>query len=335
MPDTAFYNGLDFLSQLARRRTRPCPPGGASAAETELSEGFGQSVTVRRGEVETIEYNRDKGVDVTVYIGQQRGHASTSDFSSQAIRETVEAALSIAALHGQGRLRGTCRRRPAGAGLPDLDLFHPWDLPVEQASRWHVRARLLRSRSTRASPIPKAPRFRRSSRISSTGTPWFHGRFSGSRHSAHVLGDRGRGRRMQRDDWYTMARAAEIWNRRSGGADRGRARVRRLGARKIETMEVPVLFEAPVASGLLGHFVGAVSGGSLYRKSSFLLDSLGQRYSRRWPRSDVPDMRRGLASSPFDDEGVATKRRRSSRTACCKAISSAVIRRASWHAFDR
>ena len=312
MPDTAFYNDLNSLKQLARDVLDHARSVGASAAETELSEGFGQNVTVRRGEVETIEYNRDKGVGVTVYIGHQRGHASTSDFSPQALRETVEAAHSIARFTAQDECAGLADADLLARDVPDLDLFHPWNLAVEQA--------IEMARACEAAALAVDPRITNSegatvstqqSHFIYANSLGFMGGYPGSRHSlmCSVIG--GEGDDMQRDDWYTVARAAQdLESVETVGRMAGQRCVRRLGARKIETMEVPVLFEAPVASSLLGHFVGAVSGGSLYRKASFLLDSVGQQvFSRVAQIRDAPDVKRGLASSPFDDEGVATHRR--------------------------
>jgi len=196
--------------------------------------------------------------------------------------------------------------------VPDLDLFHPWNLPVEEA--------IEMARACEAAALSVDPRITNSegatlstqqSHFIYANSLGFMGGYPGSRQSAMCSVIGGEGDDMQRDDWYTMARAAEdLEPVETVGRMAGERCARRLGARKIETMEVPILYEAPVASSLLGHFVGAVSGGSLYRKSSFLLDSIGQQvFSSLAQIRDVPDIRRGLASSPFDDEGVATKRR--------------------------
>jgi PmbA protein len=286
--------------------------GGATAAETEVSEGFGQSVSVRRGEVENIEYNRDKGVGVTVYIGHRRGHASTSDFSPEAVRDTVRAALSIAGFTAPDECAGLADPDMLAREFPDLDLYHPWELPVEDA--------IERARACEAAALAVDRRIRNSegatvstqqSHFTYANSHGFSGGFPSSRHSVMCSVIGGEGDDMQRDDWYSMARAAEDLEAvESVGRRAGERCVRRLGARRIETTECPVLFEAPMAASLLGHFVGAVSGGSLYRKTSFLLDSLGQRvFSPLVQIRDAPDIRRGLASSAFDDEGVATTRR--------------------------
>jgi PmbA protein len=312
VPGTAFSYPIEQLRKIAADVLEHARALGATAAETEVSEGFGQNVTVRRGEVETIEYNRDKGVGVTVYVGQQRGHASTSDFSPQAVRDTVQAALSIARFTAADDCAGLADPDLLARDVPDLDLYHPWELPVEQA--------IEQARACEAAALGVDPRITNSegatvstqqSHFIYANTLGFIDGYPSSRHSVTCSVIAGEGDEMQRDDWYAVARAAEdLEGVEQVGRRAGERCVRRLGARRLETMEVPVLFEAPVASGLLGHFVSAVSGGSLYRKASFLLDSLGQRiFAPHVQIHDLPDIRRGLASSPFDDEGVATRRR--------------------------
>jgi len=312
VPGSAFSHPIDQLRKIAADVLDHARGLGATAAETEVSEGFGQNVTVRRGEVETIEYNRDKGVGVTVYVGQQRGHASTSDFSPQAVRDTVQAAFSIARFTAADDCAGLADPDLLAHDVPDLDLYHPWDLPVEQA--------IEQARACEAAALGVDRRITNSegatistqqSHFIYANSLGFMGGYPSSRHSLMCSVIAGEGDEMQRDDWYALARAAEdLEGVEDVGRRAGERCVRRLGARRLETMELPVLFEAPVASGLLGHFVGAVSGGSLYRKASFLLDSLGQQiFAPQVQIRDIPDVKRGLASSPFDDEGVGTQRR--------------------------
>jgi len=312
VPGSAFSHPIDQLRKIAADVLDHARGLGATAAETEVSEGFGQNVTVRRGEVETIEYNRDKGVGVTVYVGQQRGHASTSDFSPQAVRDTVQAAFSIARFTAADDCAGLADPDLLAHDVPDLDLYHPWDLPVEQA--------IEQARACEAAALSVDRRITNSegatistqqSHFIYANSLGFMGGYPSSRHSLMCSVIAGEGDEMQRDDWYALARAAEdLEGVEDVGRRAGERCVRRLGARRLETMELPVLFEAPVASGLLGHFVGAVSGGSLYRKASFLLDSLGQQiFAPQVQIRDIPDVKRGLASSPFDDEGVGTQRR--------------------------
>ena len=312
VPGNAFSYGLEQLRQLAALVLDHARGLGASASEAEVSEGFGHSVTVRRGEVETIEYNRDKGVGVTVYLGQQRGHASTSDFSTQAVRETVEAAHAIARFTAADDCAGLADQDLLAREAADLELYHPWDLSVAQA--------IELARECEAAALAVDSRIGNSeggtvstqqSQFIYANSLGFMGGFPSSRHSIMCSVIAREGDVMQRDDWYSMARAAaDLESGARVGQLAGERCVRRLGARQIATGEVSVLFEAPVAASLLGHFVSAASGGSLYRKASFLLDSLGQRvFSPRIALHDLPDIPRGLASSPFDDEGVATQRR--------------------------
>jgi len=307
-----FSHSLDELRQIARDVLEHAKTKGASAAETEVSEGYGQSVTVRRGEPETIEYNRDKGVGVTVYIGRQRGHASTSDFAPKAVRETVEAALSIARFTASDDAAGLADEVLLAREVADLDLYHPWPVSVDSA--------IEMARECEAAALGVDPRITNSegasvstqqSHFAYGNTLGFLSGYPSSRHTLMCSVIAGAGDGMQRDDWYATARAAsDLEDFGEVGRRAGQRCVRRLGARRLATMQVPVLLEAPIASSLLGHFVGAVSGGSLYRKASFLLDSLGQAiFAPLVHIRDVPDLKRGLASSPFDDEGVATRRR--------------------------
>jgi len=310
--DSEFSHSFDQLRQIAHDVLEHAKSKGASAAETEVSEAFGQSVTVRQGAVETIEYNRDKGVGVTVYIDHRRGHASTSDFTPKAVRETVEAALSIARFTASDDAAGLADEALLARGTADLDLYYPWSLPVESA--------IELARECEAAALAVDPRITNSegaslstqqSHFAYGNTLGFLSGYPSSRHTVMCSVIAGEGDNMQRDDWYAQARAAgDLDDVRVVGRQAGERCVRRLGARRLATMQVPVLFEAPIASSLLGHFVGAVSGGSLYRKASFLLDSLGHTVFSPLVRiRDLPDLKRGLASSPFDDEGVATRRR--------------------------
>lgn len=285
---------------------------GATASAVDVSIGFGQQVTVRQGEVETIEYNRDKGLGITVYIGQQRGNASTSDFSTQAVKDTVDAALSIARYTAKDDCSGLPDADRLARDCPDLDLYHPWALSVEDAivlAQQCEQAAL--DTDKRVSNSEGATVSLNEALFISANSLGFMGGFPTSRHSMSCAVIAGKDDGMERDYWYTVARdARELLDARQVGRVAAERSVRRLNARQIATMQVPVLFEAPIASGLLGHFVGAVSGGSLYRKSSFLLDKKGQQiFAPHIHIRDVPDIRKGLASSPFDDEGVQTRSR--------------------------
>ncbi|GAB1412902.1 metalloprotease PmbA [Candidatus Desulfobacillus denitrificans] len=282
---------------------------GASACEADVSEGYGQSVTVRMGAVETIEYNRDKGVGVTVYLGQRRGYASTSDFSRAALHATVDAALSIARFTAPDEAAGLPEAELLARGGMALDLYHPWPLPVDEAIDI---ARRCEAAAFAVSPLVRntegAGVSAQQSHFVSANSLGFMGGYASSRHYLSCSAIVGKGDAMQRDDWYSTHRdAAELAEPERVGEYAARRALSRLGARKIATREAPVLFEAPLAAGLIGNFVYAASGGSLYRKSSFLLDSLGKQvFSPQVHISERPHLPRGLASSPFDDDGVAT-----------------------------
>jgi PmbA protein len=267
---------------------------------------------VRHGKVETIEYNRDKGLSISVYIGQQRGNASTSDFSPQAVRDTVDAALNIARFTASDDCAGLPEAEMLATEFPDLDLYHPWALDVDDA--------IALARECEQAAFATDKRINNSegatinvheAHFVYANSLGFVGGFPTSRHSVSCAVIAGKDDAMQRDYWYSVARnAAEILKVEEVGRIAAERTVRRLKGRSLATTQCPVLFEAPIAASLIGHFVGAVSGSSLYRKSSFLLDQLGEPVFSPVVRiDDVPDIRRGLASSPFDDEGVKAQRR--------------------------
>ncbi|NWG39118.1 MAG: metalloprotease PmbA [Hydrogenophilaceae bacterium] len=307
MSDAGFsYTQIDF-KRIAQFVLDHAKAAGASAADTEVSEGFGQTVTVRKAEIETVEFNKDKGVGVTVYMGHRKGHTSTSDLSDAALKATVEKAATIARHTAEDEAAGLPDRDWLATDLPELDLFHPWDISVEQAAEmakaceaaaFKVDRRIENSEG--ASVSIQASHFIYANSLG------FMGGYAGSRHSisaAVIAAEKGA---MQRDYWYSSARdAADLESAEQVGRMAGKRSVRRLNARKLDTRTCPVVFEAPVAISLLNSFVGAVSGGSLYRKSSFLLDSLGQAiFSPIVNLREDPFIVKGLGSCPFDNEGV-------------------------------
>lgn len=307
-----FSHSADSLRNIAQDMLDYAKQRGASAASAEVSVGFGQAVTVRQGEVETIEYNRDKGLGITVYLGQQRGNASTSDFSPQAVRDTVDAALSIARYTAKDDCSGLPDADMLARDCPDMDLYHPWDLPVDAAIELAQQCeQAALDTDARIGNSEGATVNLHEAQFITANSLGFIGGFPTSRHSLSCAVIAGQDDAMERDYWYTVARdAKELLDAQQVGRIAAERTVRRLNARQLETMQVPVLFEAPIASGLLGSFVGAVSGGSMYRKSSFLLDRMDQQiFAPHINITDVPDIRKGLASSPFDDEGVQTQRR--------------------------
>ncbi len=309
MSATEFSYSQNKLRQLAEDVLRYARDLGASACETDVSEAFGQSVAVRKNEVETIEYNRDKGIGVTVYLGQQRGHASTSDFSPRALKATVAAALSIARFTAPDPCAGLPDAALLAREPMDLDLYHPWPLSVEDAIDI---ARRCEQAAFAVSPLVRnsegASVSVQQSQFVSANSLGFMGGFPTSRHYISCAVIAGEGDGMQRDDWYSTSRAQSgLAAPQAIGDYAARRALSRLNAKRLKTRSVPVLFEAPLAAGLIGSLVHAVSGGALYRKSSFLLDSLGQQiFPKHVQISELPHLKGGQASSPFDDDGVAT-----------------------------
>ncbi len=289
---------------------------GATDAGAEASEGCGLSVSVRKGELETVERNRDKSLGVTVYVGHRRGNASTSDFSEKAIQQTVQAAFDIARFTAEDPTAGLPDEEDIAKDQPELDLFHPWSINSEEAAQLALacEAAALKT-SRRITNSDGAGVSAQQSHFFSAHTHGFRGGYASSRHSmsvAPIAAMPGKHAEMQRDAWFTSMRAADqMASPEAVGRYAAERALSRLGSRKIPTTECPVLFESPVAAGLLGGFVQAVSGGSLYRKSSFLLDSLGKQvFPKHIDILEDPHVLRGKGSSPFDDEGVRGLKRK-------------------------
>nr|WP_319563438.1 metalloprotease PmbA [uncultured Rhodoferax sp.] len=305
----AFFEGLvDSALQHAKKL-------GATDAAAQASEGCGLSVSVRKGELENVERNRDKSLGITVHVGQRRGNASTSDFSQVAIEQTVQAAFDIARFTAEDPFAAL----PDEADIAqpqeqrtDLALFFPWEVTSEQAAQialateaaaMQVDKRITNSEGAGVSA--------QQSHFFSAHTHGFRGGYASSRHSLSVSPIAGKGDDMQRDAWYSSQRdALDLASPEAVGRYAAERALSRLRARKIATTECPVLFESPLAAGLLGSFVQAISGGALYRKSSFLMNSLGKQVlPKHIDILEDPFVKRGKGSSPFDDEGVRVQAR--------------------------
>lgn len=312
MAEKQFSNEFATLQQLASDALAHARLKGATACEVDVSEGFGQSVSVRCGEVETIEYNRDKGMGVSVYVGQRRGYASTSDFSPRALRETVEAALNIARFTAEDDCAGLPDPELLATEPMDLDLYHPWELPVEAAIELAGRCEAAAFETDeRINNSEGASVSTQQAQFVAANSLGFMGGYPTSRHYIACSVIAGEQEAMQRDDWYTTHRnAAALEAPEAVGQQAARRAVARLNPKKISTGSFPVIFEAPLAAGLLGNFVQAVSGGALYRKSSFLLDHLGRQVFPEFVQlQELPHLPGALASSPFDNDGVRTRER--------------------------
>jgi PmbA protein len=310
-----FSYSRDFFEGLVDSALKHAKKIGATDAGAEASEGCGLSVSVRKGELETVERNRDKSLGVTVYVGHRRGNASTSDFSEAAIQQTVQAAFDIARFTAEDPTAGLPEEEDIAQQHLDLDLFHPWTVTSEQAANLALACEEAALRtSKRITNSEGAGVSAQQSQFFSAHTHGFRGGYASSRHSmsvAPIASLPGKNAEMQRDAWFTSMRAAEeMAAPELVGRYAAERALSRLGSRKIPTTECPVLFESPVAAGLLSGFVQAVSGGALYRKSSFLLDSLGKQvFPKHIQISEDPHVMRGKGSSPFDNEGVKGQKR--------------------------
>jgi len=308
--DSGFSYTRPFFEELVDTALAHAKKLGASDAGAEASEGCGLSVSVRKGTLETVERNRDKSLGVTVYLGQRRGNASTSDFSKAAIVQTVQAAYDIARFTAEDPTAGLPDAddiAPLADTQRDLDLFHPWAVTSEQAAQLAMECEAAALKVSRLITNSEgAGVSAQQSHFFSAHTRGFRGGYASSRHSMSVSPIAGRGDNMQRDAWYSSMRdAAELASPQAVGVYAAHRALSRLHSRKIPTTECPVLFESPLAAGLLGGFVQAISGGALYRKSTFLLDSLGKMvFPKHINITEDPFVLRGKGSSPFDEEGV-------------------------------
>jgi PmbA protein len=313
--DSGFAYTRPYFEQLVDSALAHAKKLGATDAGAEASEGCGLSVSVRKGELENVERNRDKSLGITVYVGQRRGNASTSDFSEAAIRQTVQAAYDIARFTAEDPVAGL----PDAADIaqsheqPDLDLFHPWSIDSERATQLALACEAAALQTSRKITNSEgAGVSAQQSHFFSAHTRGFRGGYASSRHSMSVAPIAGRGDKMQRDAWYTsMRHAHDLASPEAVGRYAAERALSRLNARKISTRECPVLFESPLAAGLLGAYVQATSGGPLYRRSTFLLDSLGKQvFPKHIDLTEDPHLARGKGSAPFDDEGVRTTARK-------------------------
>lgn len=295
-------NVVDELLNEARKQ-------GASSAEAGLSEESGLSVTVRMGEVETVEHNRDKGLAITVFFGQRKGSASTSDFSSQAIKDTVQAACDIARFTENDQYAGLPEKELMATEIPGLDLCHPWNISTEQAIELASECEDIARKQDKRIINSEG-----GSVSSHTGmrvygnTHGFINAYPTSRHTMSCTVIAEENDAMQRDYWYSVSRDAEkLESAAEIGKKAADRTVSRLGARKMSTTQVPVIFKAEIARGVMSHLLAAIRGGPQYRKASFLLDSLGKQVlPGRYTLDERPHIKGGLGSAPYDNEGVRT-----------------------------
>jgi PmbA protein len=305
--EAGFSYSRAFFEELVDQALAHAKKIGATAAGAEASEGCGLSVSVRKGELETVERNRDKSLGITVYSGKRRGNASTSDFSAEAIRQTVQAAFDIARFTAEDPSAGLPDEQDIATEQRDLDLFHPWAIDSEGAAKLALECEAAAlSTDKRITNSEGAGVSAQQSHFFTAHSSGFRGGYASSRHSISVAPIAGKGSKMQRDAWYSsMRNADELASPQAVGRYAAERALSRLNSRKIATTECPVLFESPLAAGLLGAFTQAVSGGALYRRSTFLVDSLGKKvFPKHIDLTEDPFVLRGKGSSPFDEEGV-------------------------------
>ena len=309
---TLTADGADLLAlvELALQEAKVL---GASQAEAAISMDVGLSVSARLGEVETIEYQRDRGMGVTVYFGTRKGSASTGDLGAAALRETVAKACTISRFTAEDPCAGLPDPQDLAQDVPSLDLSHPWDISPERACEMAIECEAAAmavdpGRITNSEGAGVSTHRGLRAYGNSLG---FLAAYPGTVHSisCSVLGSAGE--QMERDYWYSTLRDwRELESAASVGRRAGERTIGRLGARKLATTKAPVLYSPDVARGLVSHFIGAIRGGSQYRRSSFLLEAAGQRVFPEWfALSERPHLRKALASAPFDHEGVATRDR--------------------------
>lgn len=308
-----FHQTADELESLCAMVLEQAKSQGATAAEVDASESNGQSVQVRLGAIEQIEHQQEKSLDITVYVNQAKGRASTGDFSPQAIADTVQAALSIARYTAQDDCAGLADASLMAKNLGDVEAFHPWllttDEAIELALACESAGRQADARITNSEGAGIQISHYHYVYANSHG---FSAYQNGSRHGLSCsLVATGSDGLMQRDYWYDSARnPKKLQDAATIGTIAARRTVQRLGARSIPTGTYPVVFDTTVSGSLIGHLAGALSGGALYRQTSFLTDSIGQRILAPWVvLQELPHIPEAFGSTYFDAEGVATQPR--------------------------
>jgi len=301
---------LEQLADISQRLLERAKAMGASQAEVSCSDERGLDVNVRLGEVETVESTRDRGIAVTVYFGQRKGSASTADLQDASLESTVAQACAIARHTEDDAAAGLAEAALMARDFPDLDGWHPWDLGADEALDLALACEAAgREADGRISNSDGASAATSQSLSVYANSHGFIGRERSSHHSVGCALIAGQGDGMQRDGWYSSALAREDLESAAAIGRRAAERtVARLQPRSMATAQMPVLYSPEVARSLIGSLLGAVSGGALYRRASFLLDSVGTRLFPDWFQvEELPLLRRGLRSSAFDGDGVATR----------------------------
>lgn len=301
---------LEQLADISQQLLARARALGATQAEVSCSEERGLDVNVRLGEVETVESTRDRGIAVTVYFGQRKGSASTADLQPASLESTVAQACAIARHTEDDEAAGLADPELMAREFPDLDSWHPWALQADQAVDMALACEAAgREADPRISNSDGASAATATSLSVYANSHGFIGRDRSSHHSVGCALIAGQGDGMQRDGWYSSALAREdLEDAASIGRRAAERTLARLNPRSMATAQMPVLYSPEVARSLIGHLLGAVSGGALYRRASFLLDSVGTQLFPDWfAIEERPLLRRGLRSTAFDGDGVATR----------------------------
>lgn len=301
---------LDALADLSQRLLASARRRGASQAEVSCSEDAGLSVNVRMGEVETVESTRDRGIAVTVYFGKRKGSASTADLREESLEATVEQACAIARHTEDDAASGLAEAELMATDLREFDSWHPWAIDADGAIDLALACEQAgRDAEARISNSDGASLGTGTSLSVYANSHGFVGRERSTQHSVGCALIAGEGDAMQRDGWYSIALAAsDLEDVAAIGRKAAERAAARLAPRQVPTGEYPVLFSADIARSLIGHLLGAVSGGALYRKASFLLDSVGTQLFPDWfSIEERPFLPRGFRSAAFDADGVATR----------------------------
>ena len=297
---------------MAERVLNAAKAKGATAAELEIDKGTGLSVEVRMGQVDKLQYHRDQGINLTVYFGHRKGFASTADFSPQALEDTLEAACRIARYTSEDDFNGLAEPEQMASMFPKLDLYHPWELDAPLAIETALQAEAVaREHDKRITNSEGAGVDSYAGLSLYANSHHFMGISHATRHSLSCAVVAQDGDSMQRDYWYSVSRVpGHLESADTVGAEAAQRAARRLHARSLSTREAPVLFVPQLARGLIGNLAGAISGGSQYRKASFLLDSIGQQVFPDFVQlREDPLIPQALASRSYDAEGVATQQR--------------------------
>jgi PmbA protein len=304
---------LDRLSGVAQRLLEGCAARGASQAEVSCNEDSGLAVNVRLGEVETVEATRDRGIAVTVYFGQRKGSASTADMREESLEATVAQACAIATFTEADPASGLADAELMASTQREFDRWHPWDIDAARAVDIALACEQAgRDLDTRIANSDGASVNSNASLSVYANSHGFLGRERGTYQSISCALIAGEGETMQRDSWYSLSLAAsDLESAQAIGRHAAQRTLARMEPRQLPTGRVPVLFAAEMARSLIGSYIGAVSGGALYRKATFLLDSVGTRVFPDWLGiEELPFLMRGLRSASFDAEGVATRQSR-------------------------